>query len=168
MRRTVSARRMRLLGRGVASGLLLAFTGCSEPVHVAWNETESIIGPVLIKSRVSPPQGSLTVYSESYVHYSGDWPRTNRRPVEVYTVDGQLVAGEENPFGQGPLHFALSPGHYIVVSESHGQLRQVQVDIQEGRETVVAEAQLDEAPLVAASQPRPTTHRMPGRSGLSR
>ena len=57
MRRTVSARKMRLLGRGAASGLLLVFAGCTEPLHVAWNDTQSIIEPVLMEPQVSPPQG---------------------------------------------------------------------------------------------------------------
>ena len=157
MRRTVSARRMRLLGRGAASGLLLVLAGCAEPLHVAWNDTQSIIEPVRREPQVSPPQGALTVYNERYVLYNGDVPRITRRPVEVYTVDGQLAASEKNPFGEGPLHFALSPGHYIVVTKSHGQWRQVQVDVQAERETVVAEAQLDEAPLAAASQSESTT-----------
>jgi len=153
MRRTVSAWRMRLLGRGVASGLLLVLAGCTEPLHVAWNDTQSIIEPVRMEPQVSPPQGVLTVYNERYILYNGDVPRITRRPVAVYTVDGQLAASEKNPFGEGPLHFALSPGHYIVVSKNHGQWRQVQVDVQDGRETVVAEAQFEEAPLAASSPP---------------
>jgi hypothetical protein len=79
-----------------------------------------------------------------------------------------LAASEKSPFGERPLHFALSPGQYIVVAQNQGQWRQVQVDVQEDRETVVAEAQLDEAPLVAASQPEPTTPLVAGLSGLSR
>jgi hypothetical protein len=168
MKRIVSARGVRLLGSGAAGGLLLVFAGCSQPLHVAWNDTESTIEPVAIERQVSPPQGTLTVYSESYVHYAGDWPRTIRRPVAVYTVDGQLIAREENPFGEGPLQFALSPGHYIVLSESRGEQRQVQVDVQRERETVVAETQLDEAPLAATSKPERTTQRVAGGSGLSR
>jgi hypothetical protein len=157
MRRTISARRMRLLGGGAASGLLLVLTGCTEPLHVAWHDTQAIIEPVLMEPQVSSPRGALTVDSERYLLYDGDVPRITRRPVNVYTVDGQVAASEEYPFGESPLHFALSPGQYIVVSETHGQWRQVQVDVQDGRETVVAEAQLDEAPLAAASPPESTT-----------
>jgi len=75
----------------------------------------------------------------------------------VYTVDGQVVAREQDPLGESPVHFALSPGQYIVVARSHGQWRRVQVDVQSERETVVAEAQLAEAPLVAASPLQSTT-----------
>jgi hypothetical protein len=168
MRRTVSARRLRLLGRGAPSALLVVFAGCTEPLQVAWHDTQSIIAPVRREPQVSPPQGTLTVSSERYLLYNGDWPRISRRPVDVYTVDGQLAASEKYPFGEAPLHFALSPGQYIVVSQSHGQWRQVQVAVQEDRETVVAEAQLDEAPLAVASHPEPTTPLVAGRSGLSR
>ena len=162
MRRTLTAWRLRLLGRGAASGLLLVFAGCTEPLHVVWNDTQAIIEPVRREPQVSPPQGALTVYSERYLLYDGDVPRITRRPVDVYTVDGQMAASEQYPFGESPLHFVLSPGQYIVVSQSHGHWRQVQVDIQDGRETEVAEAQIDEAPLAVASQ------LVTSRSGLSR
>jgi hypothetical protein len=168
MKRTVSTRRMSLLDRGAASGLLLVLAGCTEPLHVAWNDTQSIIEPVSKAPQVSPPHGTLTVYSQRYILYNGDVPEITRRPVAVYTVDGQVAASEQNPFGEGPLHFALSPGHYIVVSQSPGQWRQVQVDVQAERETVVAEAQLDEAPLAASAQPESTTQVVAGRSSKSR
>jgi hypothetical protein len=168
MRRTLAARRLRLLSRSATSGLLLVFAGCTEPLHVAWNDTQAIIEPVRREPQVSPPQGALTVYSERYLLYNGDVPRITRRPVDVYTVDRQVAASEQYPFGERPLHFALSPGQYIVISKIHGQWRRVQVDVQDGRETVVAEAQLDEAPLAAASPPEHTTQLVTGRSGLSR
>jgi len=157
MRRTISARRMRLLGRGAASGLLLVLTGCTKQLHVTWHDTQAIIEPVRREPQVSPARGLLTVYSERYLLYNGDIPRMARRPVNVYTVDGQVVAREQDPVGESPLHFALSPGQYIVVARSHGQWRRVQVDVQSERETVVAETQLAEAPLVAASPLQSTT-----------
>ena len=127
--------------------LLMVFAGCSESAHVAWNETQSVIEP-----EVPPPQGELDVYSDSYVFYDDDVPRTHRRPVHVYSVDGQLVASVPDQDGEGPIHFALTPGHYIVTSENHIQWRGVQVDVWDGRKTVVAESQLDHVPLLASSQ----------------
>lgn len=150
MRHAIPARSMRLLGGGAVSGLLLVLTGCTEPLPVVWYDTQAIIEPVRGKPQVSPLRGALTVYSERYLLYNGDVPRMTRRPVAVYTVDGQVVAREQDPLGESPLHFALSPGQYIVVSETHGQWRRVQVDVQNERETVVAEAQLAEAPLATA------------------
>jgi len=147
MRHAFSARIRRVAGLGILSALALLFSGCTEPVHVAWNGTQSVIEP-----EIPLPQGELDVYSESYVFYDADVPRVHRRPVEVYSVDGQLVASARDQDGEGPLHFALTPGHYIVTSESHMRERQVQVDVQDGRRTVVAEAQLDRAPLLATSQ----------------
>jgi hypothetical protein len=136
-----------LAWKSLAGILLMVFAGCSESAHVAWNETQSVIEP-----EVPPPQGELDVYSDSYVFYDDDVPRTHRRPVQVYSVDGQLVASAPDRDGEGPIHFALTPGHYIVTSESRIQWRGVQVDVWDGRKTVVAESQLDHAPLLASSQ----------------
>lgn len=148
MKDVFSIRIRRVAGLGIISALALLFSGCTEPVHVAWNGTQSVIEP-----EIPPPQGELDVYSEGYVFYDADVPRVHRRPVEVYSVDGQLVARAGDQDGEGPLHFALTPGNYIVTSESHTQERQVQVDVQDGRRTVVAESQFERAPLVASSQP---------------
>jgi hypothetical protein len=121
--------------------------GCTEPVHVAWNETQSVIEP-----EVPRPQGILDVYSERYVFYDADVPRIHRRPVEVYNVDGKIIANVDGQDGESPLHFDLAPGHYIVASESNMQWREVEVDVQDGRDTVVAESQLKQAPLLASLQ----------------
>jgi hypothetical protein len=136
-----------LVWESLAGILLIVFAGCSESVHVAWTETQSVIEP-----EVSSPQGELEVYSDSYVFYDDDVPRTHRRPVQIYSVDGQLVASAPDRDGEGPIHFALTPGHYIVTSESHLQPREVQVDVEDGEKTVVAESQLDHGPLLASSQ----------------
>lgn len=130
-------------------GLCLVFlSSCTEPVHVAWNDIQPVVEP-----ETPPPQGILTVYSERYVVYDGDVPRNYRRPVDVYSVDGQLVAREHNSTDEAPIHFDLTPGHYIVASESHMQLRQVQVDVQDGRQTVVPESLFEHAPLLASTRP---------------
>jgi hypothetical protein len=163
MKQAFSARIKGMTGIGAISVLVLLLSGCTEPVHVAWNGTQSVIEP-----EIPPPQGELDVYSESYVFYDADVPRIHRRPVEVYSVDGQLVAGARDQDGEGPIHLALTPGHYIVTSESHMQGRQVQVDVQDGRKTVVAESQLDHAPLLASSQAEGSARLAAHHSGSSR
>ncbi len=133
---------------GIVSLLALFLPSCAEPVHVAWNDSQGVIEP-----QVPPPQGELDVYSESYVMYDADVPRNNRRPVDVYSVDEQLVASEHHPFGDGPIRFDLTPGHYIIASESHMQERRVQADVQDGRTTVVAESAFEHAPLLSSATP---------------
>jgi hypothetical protein len=152
MEATAISRAKCLAWKSLAGILLMVFAGCAEPVHVAWNETQSVIEP-----EDAPPQAGLEVYSERYVFWDADVPRTHRRPVQVYSVDGQLVASAPDQDGDGPIHFVLTPGHYIVTSESHLQSRRVQVDVQDGRKTVVAESQLDHAPLLASSQSERST-----------
>jgi hypothetical protein len=163
MRHVLSAYIRGVAGIGVISALALLLSSCTEPVHAAWNGAQSVIEP-----EIPPPQGELDVYSESYVYYDADVPRVHRRPVTVYTVDGQLVASAGDQDGEGPIHFALTPGHYVVTSESHMQGRHVQVDVQDGRRTVVAESQLDHAPLLAASQAEDTARLAAHHSGPSR
>lgn len=162
MKQVLAARIRGVAGLGILSALVLLLSGCTEPVHVAWNGTQSVI-----ESEIPPPQGELDVYSESYVFYDADVPRVHRRPVELYSVDGQLVASARDQDGEGPIHFALTPGHYIVTSESHMQWRQVQVDVQDGRRTVVAESQLDHAPLLASSPSERSTQLATHHSGSS-
>ena len=131
----------------IAFAGLLLLPSCTAPVPVAWNRQQAVIEP-----KVPPPQGQLEVYSERYVVYDADVPRNHRRPVEVYSVDGQLVASTRDQDGEGPIHFDLTPGHYIITAESHMQWRRVEVDVQEGRDTVVDEAQFAHAPLLASTQ----------------
>src|SRR5215813_11324746 len=163
MRATAISRATRLAWNSLAGIFLMVFAGCSEPTYVACNETQSVIEP-----EVPPPQGELEVYSEGYVFYDADVPRTHRPPVQVYSVDGQLVASAPDQDGEGPIHFALTPGHYIVTSESHMHSREVQVDVQDGRKTVVAESQLDHAPRLASSQAERSTQLAARRSDSSR
>jgi len=146
MRSPRRARIMGLLVSCLVGGVLLFLPSCTEPVHVAWNDNQAVIEP-----QIPPPQGELVVYSESYIMYDADVPRTTRRPVDVYSVDGQLVASEHHPFGDGPLRFDLTPGQYVIVSESHLRGRQVQVDVQDGHTTIVPESLLEHAALVSAA-----------------
>ncbi len=144
-RKIVRVRRAVYLSIAFAGLLLLP--SCASPVHVAWNRQQAVIEP-----KVPPPQGELDVYSESYVFYDGNVPRIHRRPVEVYSVDGRLVVSARAQDGEGPIHFDLTPGHYIVTAESQMQWRRVEVDVQDGQDTVVAAAQFEHAPLLASTQ----------------
>jgi hypothetical protein len=107
----------------------------------------------MVEPEVLSPQGVLAVYSERYVIEDSGVPVVYRRPVEVYSEEGKLVASEHNPIGDGPIRFDLSPGHYIVASEDHWMLEKVRVDIKDGEETVVPESLLERAALRASSSP---------------
>ena len=141
VRTSIRVRRAAYLCRALAGLLLLP--SCTAPVHVAWDQQQAVIEP-----QIPPPQGELDVYSESYVLYDTEVPRIHRRPVKVYSVDGQLVASAPDQDGESPIHFDLTPGPYIVTAESQRQWRRVEVDVRYGRDTVVAEAQFEHAPLL--------------------
>jgi hypothetical protein len=130
---------------GVGAIALLA-AGCAEPVRLRWSDQLAVIEPT-----PPPAQGSLEVYSERFVVYDGDVPRVTRRPVRVYSVDGQLVVSAPEQDGESPIRFTLPPGHYIVASEDHMQWRKLQVEVKNRQDTVVAESQWDMAPLLASS-----------------
>ena len=101
-----------LVGFGVVGGLAL-LAGCAvESTHVRWSDQLAVIEPT-----PPPLQGSLEVYSERFVAWDGDVPRPTRRPVKVYSVDGQLVVSSPEQDGESPIRFTLPPGHYIVASE---------------------------------------------------
>ncbi len=142
----VQTTRIKMLASfGVVSALAL-LAGCAEPVHVGWSDQLSVIEPAL-----PPPEGRLDVYSERFVAWDGDVPRVTRRAVKVYTFDGQFVASARDQDGEGPIHFSLTPGRYVVASEDRMQWRKLQVDVKDGRDTMVAESQWDTAPLLASS-----------------
>lgn len=128
------------------AALCFLVPGCLAPRQVTWDTRQPVVG-----LQVPPPQGILLVYSERYVIPDEGVPVIYRRPVEVYTDGGQLVASERNPIGDGPIRFALTPGHYIVASESHMQWRKVQVEIQDGRQTVVPESVIEQ-PIAFSSR----------------
>ena len=137
----------------IALAGLLLLPSCTAPVPVTWNRQQAVIEP-----KVPPPQGELDVYSEKYVFYDGNVPRNHRRPVEVYSVDGRLVASARDQDGEGPIHFDLTPGHYIVTAQSQMQWRRVEVDVQDGQDTVVTAAQFEHAPLLASTQTTEPQH----------
>jgi len=132
-----------ILGIGV---LALSASVSAAPLYTGWSDRAAVIEPT-----PPPPQGQLDVYSRRVVVWEEDVPRVSRSAVKVYNVDGKLVvqAGEQD--GEGPIHFALSPGDYVVASEDQWQWRRVQVEVKDGMDTVVTKAQLDVAPLFAAS-----------------
>jgi hypothetical protein len=103
-RKIVRMQRAAYLSIALASLPLLP--SCTAPVHVAWNRQQAVIEP-----KVPPPQGELDVYSEHYVFYDGNVPRNHRRPVEVYSVDGQLVAVPDQDGRTDS--FRLTPGHHV-------------------------------------------------------
>ena len=138
-RKIIRVRRAAYLSSALAGLLLLP--SCTAPVHMAWDQQQAVIEP-----QIPPPQGKLDVYSESYVFYDAEVPRIHRRPVKVYSVDGQLVASAPDQDGENPIHFDLTPGPYIVTAESQRPWRRVEVDVRYGRDTVVAEAQFEYAP----------------------
>ena len=120
--------------------LVLALEGSSS-VHATSSNQPPVVGP-----QVPPPQGILTVYSERYVMEDADVPVLSRRPIELYTSEGQLVGTYKNPVGDGPIRIAIPPGHYLVVSESYWTQRKVQANVEDRQETVVPEGLLEEAP----------------------
>jgi hypothetical protein len=127
------------------AALFFLAPGCLAPRQVTWDTRQPVVGP-----QVPPLQGILLVYSERYVILDEGVPVIYRRPVEVYTDGGQLVASERNLIGDGPIRFALTPGHYIVASESHMRWRKIQVEIQDGRQTVVPESVIEQ-PIAVSS-----------------
>lgn len=106
---------------------------------MTWDARQPVVVP-----QVPPPHGILVVYSERYVILDEGVLVIYRRPVQVYTDGGQLVASERNPIGDGPIRFALTPGRYVVASESQMQWRKIQVEIQDGRQTVVPESVIEQ------------------------
>ncbi len=111
--------------------------GCTvAPKHVTWRAEAPRIGP---GARSSNTQGgSLLVETEESASASGD-DRVTRDPFYVYSCpressDCRLLDTYSNDI-MTPI--SLAPGDYIVVAQTQGQFRQVQVRIEEGRATVV-------------------------------
>jgi hypothetical protein len=109
-----------------------------------------------MRRRTSPASGVLVVYSERYISEDSGTPGIYRRPVKVYNDKGQLVANEPSAVGDSPARIRLAPGRYVAVSESLMRLRKVEVDVQDGRQTMVTELSLEEAPLFSSQPERPT------------
>jgi|SRR5262245_25518161 len=131
-----------LLQKGVrksmAGALLVLALGGGSSVHASSATQLPLVSP-----QAPPPQGILTIYSERYVRGDGDVEVVERRPVELYTVEGQLIGTYNNPGGDGPIRLSVPPGHYLVISESHWARGKVQANVEDGQETVVPEALFD-------------------------
>ena len=124
---------------------LFLMTGCFSPLQVRWNGQDPVIGP-----QIPEPQGFLTIYSERYTLQDEGVPVPYRCPVRLYTRTGQFL-GEYRPIDDSPIHLTVSPGEYLVMSESNWALRKVQVRVQDGRTTVVPESLIAQAVPVSAS-----------------
>jgi len=132
---TIQKTRMqRGVRKSMTSALFVLALGGASSVHATSDTQPPVVGP-----QAPPPQGMLTVYSERYVMVDADVPVVSRRPVQLYTSEGQLVGTYKNPVGDGPIRIAVAPGHYLVVSESHWTQRKVQANIEDGQETVASE-----------------------------
>ena len=131
----------RVVRKSMTGALLVLALEGSSSVHATSSNQPPVVGP-----QVPPPQGILTVYSERYVMEDADVPVLSRRPIELYTSEGQLVGTYKNPVGDGPIRIAIPPGHYLVVSESYWTQRKVQANVEDRQETVVPEGLLEEAP----------------------
>ena len=132
MQQTQIQKRVR---KSMTSALLMLALGGPSSVYATSSNPPPVVGP-----QAPPPQGILTVYSERYVTEDADVPVLSRRPVELYTSDGQLVGTYSNPVGDGPIRITVAPGHYLVASQSHWNQRKVQANIEDRQETVVPEA----------------------------
>ncbi|HJY80654.1 MAG TPA: hypothetical protein VKK81_06165 [Candidatus Binatia bacterium] len=135
--------------RHTVRALLLLALGLSSPVHATGSAQLPVVGP-----QVPSPQGILTVYSERYVVLDSDAPMFFRRPFELYSTEGRLVSTYNNSLGDGPIRIVVPPGQYLIVSESHWARRTVRAEVENGRETVVSEELLEEAPLFSSFSSR--------------
>ena len=127
--------KQQVVRKSITGALLVFALGGSSSVHATSGTPPPVVGP-----QVPAPEGMLTVYSERYVMEDSDVSVVYRRPVALYTSAGHLVGTYNNPGGDGPIHIAVPPGHYLVVSESHWTQRKVEANVENGQETVVPAA----------------------------
>jgi len=138
-------RARQLMRLSVASALLFLAVDPCAPVYAASSSNQlPVVGPAML-----PPQGILIVYSERYVIEDEGAPVFHRRPVEIYTDNGQLV-GSYAPIGDAPIRLDVPPGNYIVASQRQGAMQKVRAYVKEGEETIVPES-LPEQPAPRAS-----------------
>ena len=145
MKETAGFRARQLAWRTLASALLFLAVGAYVPPDAAAASIPlSEVGPALC-----PPQGVLVIYSERYVIEDDGVLVFRRRPVGLYTDNGQLV-GSYAPTGDAPIRLDVPPGNYIVASQRQGALQKVQAHVKDGEETIVPES-LPEQPAPRAS-----------------
>src|SRR5262249_53761841 len=105
----------RLVPRLLVSALGLLPLGVALPAHaVFWDTHQAEIGP-----ETPLPQGTLEVYSERYVVEDSGVPVFHRRPIHLYTVQGQFLGTYTNDGFAGPIHIDLPPGHYVIATRSN-------------------------------------------------
>ena|SRR5215813_9501117 len=132
--------------------LLFLSTGCSPPLQVLWDDHQPVLSP-RESQRLTQPQGLLIVYSERYDKPDEESPIIVRRPVQLYSDEGQFLEEYNyNPMNDDPISIVLPPGRYIVVSEAHWRLRRVQVEIQDRQTTVVPESLIEQASPLSSSE----------------
>ena len=130
--------------------LLFLSTGCSPPLQVTWDDHLPVVRSQE-SQRLIQLQGLLIVYSERYDKPDEEISIIVRRPIQLYSDKGQFLEEYNyNPVNDDPISITLPPGRYIVVSEAHRGLRQVQVEVQDGQTTVVPESLLEQASLVSS------------------
>jgi len=145
MTRTAGFRAQQLVWRTLASALLFLAIGAYAPPDTASASNPlPEVGPAM-----HPQQGILIVYSERYVVEDEGVLVFRRRPVEVYTDNGQLVGGYAAS-GDAPIRLDVPPGTYIVASQRQGALQKVRATVKGGEETIVPES-LPEQPAPRAS-----------------
>ncbi|TMA61130.1 MAG: hypothetical protein E6J80_01025 [Deltaproteobacteria bacterium] len=106
------------------------------------------VGPAL-----HPQQGILIIYSERYVVEDDGVLVFRRRPVDLYTDNGQLV-GSYAPTGDTPIRLDVPPGTYIVAAQRQGALQKVRASVKEGEQTIVPEALPEPLTPRASGSPR--------------
>ena len=149
MKRTAGFRARQLMRLSVASALLFLAVGPYTPVYAASSRNQlPVVGPAML-----PPRGILRVYSEQYVLEDDGVPVFRRRPVEVYTENGQLV-GSYAPIGDAPIRLDVAPGNYIVASQRQGAMQKVRAYVKEGEETIVPESVPEQPAPRASVSPR--------------
>ena len=134
----------KIVRKNMMSALFVLALGGSSSVYATSSNQPPVVGP-----QVPSPEGILTVYSERYVIEDDGVLVFRRRPVELYTDNGQLV-GSYAPTGDAPIRLDVPPGNYIVASQRQGALQKVQAHVKDGEETIVPES-LPEQPAPRAS-----------------
>jgi hypothetical protein len=135
MKKTAGFRaRQRVLRTVISTLLFLAVDA-----YVSLDAAAAGISLPEVSPALCPLQGILVVYSERYVVEDDGVLVFRRRPVEVYTDNGQLV-GSYAPTGDAPIRLDVPPGNYIVAFQREGALQKVRAFVKDGEETIVPES----------------------------
>lgn len=129
---------------------LVFLSGCAVvPNHVPWRDRETVIQPEVPKVEMREPHGYLVVETDqdNSSGYAGDdsVSRARRYPFYLYDQKGNFLKMVPNDMVS---RTAVLPGDYIVVGRAKGQLRRVQVRVEDGRTTTVSLADIEQAPAL--------------------